>query len=79
MNDTENRPIPKSKLKRIAEGFAIVAQYTVGDGGNVSAEHDEVFVGDRKAYDAMPPSWRERMDALGWTWDEKYACWRAFV
>ena len=50
---------------------------TFGD-CNVAAEHD-IFYAGYDLVDNQSPRVVEKMEALGWFWDEEVDCWAVFV
>lgn len=63
----------KSKIARVARGLAILAIYS---GAEVQAEHDRILAG---AEEDVCESDRERLTALGWTWNAFEACWSIYT
>ena len=49
-----------------------------GSNGNLSGEHDEIFVGGPKPKDLSKED-REEMENLDWTYDKAYESWRHFT
>lgn len=67
-----------AKMSEIHEGMSILLKY--GD-TSVSAEHDEIIVGDPLKHhpDEIDTADIERLEVLRWHWRSEYECWIHFT
>jgi len=63
-------------IGNFGDGLAILRDYCEDGDIPLAAEHDEFFVAPSRPVSETDA---ERLDALGWTYVEEHAAWRAFV
>lgn len=62
-------------LSKLKESVEIFIKY--GD-DNIAAEHDEIFICAISPEDMLLED-ADRLDELGWNWDDSLPSWRRFV
>ena len=63
-------------MKRIVEGLNILSKYS--DGGDFSAEHDQIWAGSDASNMDISEEDLERLEELNWFLDEEYDSWSHF-
>ena len=62
---------------QMVKGLTLLLKY--GD-GPFDAEHDEVYAGDVKhSPEQISMLHKAQMEQMGWSWDERFMCWKTFV
>lgn len=65
------------KHKDLIESLQIFDRYE--SGGSIRAEHDTIYAGDDEVFEAMSSQDKERLEELGWEWDEDSSFWYSYV
>jgi len=63
-------------MREVMEGLAILLKYGEGE---IQADHEVIYAGNEVGADFVSAYDREKLDKLGWFWDDAYDCWSRFV
>jgi hypothetical protein len=70
-----------AKLSEVIEGLQILGKYIRGglDSHDIGAGHDVICAGPDVDEDTPSEGDRERLEELGWHYDDEYDSWACFV
>jgi hypothetical protein len=72
--DTVGTDFDIPRIQRMTEGLTIIAEHCSET--ETAAEHDVLYAGNA---DEIPPAQMDRLDVLGWFWDDEVDCWAFFT